>query len=59
MSKYVHHECSACHNVWDSDNYMDECPYCGSTEHIEQSESDERFYPDFYYSEDEDDEGTL
>lgn len=59
MSKYVHHECSICHNVWDSDDYMNRCPYCCSTERIEQSESDERFYQDFYYSEEEDDEGTL
>ena len=49
--KYKHHECSSCHNVWDSDDYMDKCPYCGSMGHINQSESNEREYDDYYYSE--------
>lgn len=55
MAKYIHHECPACHNAWDSDSYMNECPYCGSTGYIEQLEGNERIYQDFYYSEEEDD----
>lgn len=53
MDKYMHHECSVCHNVWDSDDYMAKCPFCGSEKHIEQSESGERKYKEFYCSEEE------
>lgn len=51
--KYKHHECSACNSAWDSDEYMDKCPFCGSEEYIDQSESDYRKYEDYYSSEEE------
>lgn len=51
--KYKHHECRNCGCVWDACEYMDKCPDCGSSK-IDQSESDERVYRDFY-EEDEDD----
>ncbi len=51
--KYKHHECSMCENTWDSDEYMDKCPFCGSEEYIEQSESDYRKNEDYYCSEEE------
>lgn len=51
--RYKHHECRNCGFKWDSDEYWDKCPECGKEGHIDQSESDEREYDDYYYSEDE------